>query len=98
MRRQCALKEPICHRAVQHAEGLRDQSNRFNSRESSGSKDFASGCAVLSPVVGSRPGTGCSLSDVIIAFTGLGRVDQGATTGSPTTGSSLKRAMVSSVM
>ena len=47
---------------------------------------------------GSCPSRWCSLSDVIFAFSGLGRVDQAATAGGPTTGSSLKGAMVSSVM
>ena len=46
---------------------------------------------------GSCPVARCIFAGVITAFTGLRRVDQAATAGSPTIGSSLKGAMVSSV-
>ncbi len=46
----------------------------------------------------SCPVAWCSFSGVITALAGLSRVGQAATAGNPTTGSSLKVAMVSSVM
>ena len=42
--------------------------------------------------------TWCSFAGVITALTGLSRIDQAATAGSPTIELSLKGAMVSSVM
>ena len=47
---------------------------------------------------GSCPRTWCSFGGLITAFSGLGRVDQAATAGSPTTGSSLKGAVFAAIL
>jgi hypothetical protein len=47
---------------------------------------------------GSCPLAWCSFGGVITALAGMGRVGQAATAGSPTMGSSLRGAIVSSVM
>ena len=52
----------------------------------------------LQDLPGSCPVAWCSFTGVITVFAGLGRIDQAATAGSPTIGSSLKGAMVSSVI
>lgn len=53
---------------------------------------------IIGKLRGSRPTAWCNFGVAIAVFAGLNRADQAATAGSPTMGSSLRGAIVSSVM